>query len=545
MRFFVFLICFLISNNIFASDFISPLNFGLDKAKTDIERYLVLLECHKEAIRRNKAVSYVNIDTIRIEIPLGAKSIPLSSKTDFSNVVIIVENNVEDLCLFEISSRYCKTDIPFEMLRERSRLNFLNEKAVYLVSVEDKNTWVKERSGYSYPAIRKDLLVVNEGMVQNDPIVPYNRTTSSPKCVLANVAKEKGYFRNLSFERSTKSKFITRLLTCNFQYNFIISNVKVKTPEDENLYGDAIFTIQNSAKILFDNIVVSGTYSQSNKYGYAFSLGNVYDIMMSGLKCEAKWGAFCVNCAQKVEVKNSKINRFDLHCYGRDFKLKKCFFNGTSSGYSSMFGQLEFEHCVFSECSPVSFRQDYNANTPFDLSFSSCTFNLNRLHPALVYVNGLSDEINIRPELSQKCLPNINVENCMINLSEDINKWFVFYMGKVNYKLPVEYIKKISIKNILVNKDADFDALSRPVKTKNKLNIKCTNYRYHNSKGIIEKKLLNKATLGDNALMIFDGNKVSSVKYIMGIKANYIYWALLIFFLLIGGIAYKNMSVKR
>ena len=70
---------------------LSPLDFGLKEAQTNIERYEVLLLTHTKAAKLRKAVSYKGIKQINIEIPKDGRSIPLSYKTDFAGVNIEVD----------------------------------------------------------------------------------------------------------------------------------------------------------------------------------------------------------------------------------------------------------------------------------------------------------------------------------------------------------------------------------------------------------------------------------------------------------------------
>lgn len=78
---------------------LSPLDFGLKEAETDIERYEVLLLTHKQTAKQSKAVSYKGIKQIYIEIPNDGRSIPISYKTDFAGVKIVVKNNAKNLAV--------------------------------------------------------------------------------------------------------------------------------------------------------------------------------------------------------------------------------------------------------------------------------------------------------------------------------------------------------------------------------------------------------------------------------------------------------------
>lgn len=63
---------------------VSPLDFGLLQAKNGTERYNCLYQTHCVAIAAGVNVSYRGIDSLEIEIPKNAKSIPLTVNNDFA-----------------------------------------------------------------------------------------------------------------------------------------------------------------------------------------------------------------------------------------------------------------------------------------------------------------------------------------------------------------------------------------------------------------------------------------------------------------------------
>ena len=74
-----------------------------------------------------------------------------------------------------------------------------------LLSIEDANLWVEKRSGYSYGATRKDLVVISNGQMQNIPIMAYNNTSSSPKCQAYPYRTNRKIIRGLRLSRSSDS----------------------------------------------------------------------------------------------------------------------------------------------------------------------------------------------------------------------------------------------------------------------------------------------------------------------------------------------------
>ena len=75
----------------------NPLQYGLNNAHSGVERYWVLYKTHELAKNNNGKVIYNGIDSLDIEIPRDAISIPLSEYTDFCGVVLTVKNSNKDM----------------------------------------------------------------------------------------------------------------------------------------------------------------------------------------------------------------------------------------------------------------------------------------------------------------------------------------------------------------------------------------------------------------------------------------------------------------
>ena len=156
---------------------LSPLDYGLKEAKTDIERYEVLYRTHAEAIRQNQKVSYAGIDTIRIQIPQKAKSIPLPDETDFAGVVIVVKNESRLCYLFKRTENVDSISIAASDI-DKGRFNTYPQlkRGRILLFIMDATPWVKERIGHKNGSIRKDILYIENGKARNHIIMPYNNT---------------------------------------------------------------------------------------------------------------------------------------------------------------------------------------------------------------------------------------------------------------------------------------------------------------------------------------------------------------------------------
>ena len=144
---------------------LNPIQFGLLKAQTPAERYSILYQTHCEAKRLGRAVSYKGIRSIEVEVPNNAKSIPLTYKTDFNDVSIIVTNNSSDMFMFEMSDEI----VPIIVTKEQiDNGDFTDIPELMgdgcLLVLEDETPWVKERIGYNYPVIRRDILLITKAI---------------------------------------------------------------------------------------------------------------------------------------------------------------------------------------------------------------------------------------------------------------------------------------------------------------------------------------------------------------------------------------------
>ena len=137
--------------------------------------------------------------------------------------------------------------------------------------------------------------------------------------------------------------------------------------------------------------------------------------------------------------------------------------------FSSVFGDVYFEKCIFQNCRPVLIESSFNAYTPFELTFKRCIFNLNSKWNYILTLIELEEAHNSRPELSRKSLPNITIKNCTVNLTDDMKEWYIVNTGKVLYKEPLDYISKIVVKRLTINGNVDYRLFSTKLETTNPL----------------------------------------------------------------------------
>lgn len=456
---------------------VNPRDYGLNRAKTGEERYYVLLRAHQEAKRVGRSVTYKEIKRIDLTIPPHAKSIPIGQYTDFAGVTINVLNNQKRVALFTLSNESKKIQIP-PLIIDNGDFSCIPEisKGQHLLMVRDKNPWVKERIGYGYSFYRCDVMIIKDGIAQNRPVMPYDNKNSLPECYFCPLGGDSIIIKNLVFNRDKNSTQITGLLDISMTANVVIDSVKLYTPEGHEMYSDAIIKIANSSNITLKDIYARGSYSQKDHYGYVFEANNVYGLNVRNVDAEADWGVFGNNNLNQVDIEDCKINRFDIHCYGRDVTCKRCRFEGLYNQFSSTYGQILFENCVFNNFTPYLNAGSYNAFVPVDLTFEGCTFNITPDKNAIIKLSGLTEKVNSRPELEVKCMPNVKIVDCALHAKDDIDVWYVIHPGGIRYKEPIGHIDNIDID---IKMDGDLAkkmvVIPRYVKTRNKLNFKLMN----------------------------------------------------------------------
>lgn len=434
---------------------LSPFNYGYAQAKSGVERYEILYKTHSEAVKWGVDVDYSGIGRVNLVIPPTAKSIPLTIHTDFSNAVFYVVNEQKDLFLFSMVGKAESVKIDKSHLtRCKQYLPELSGRNV-LLSIEDGNPWVENRKGYNYGATRRDVIVVKNGRMQNMPVMPYNNAASVPLCSWYPLDTTPKVFKNINFIRSTDSQYKTFLMQIEGQYNFLVENVSITTPTSSK-NGDTAIKIANSAKVRFRDVKIAGTYSQEKKYGYGITMNNVYDVTFKRLTAHAAWGIFGNSNMQNVLLEDCNINRFDIHCYGRDVVCKNCTFCNLYNQFSSIYGTVRFTKCQFMNFTPVVIEYSYNAYTGFDLVFQDCFFKVSESSGknCIVSVGYLDDKVNSRPELAKKCWPNVKIEGMEIQLPSKVDKVYLMRLREnVKYTQPLGYTTDFVLNDVRFTTD--------------------------------------------------------------------------------------------
>lgn len=432
---------------------ISPRDFGLDTAATGEGRYWAMYRAHSEAARVGGWVDYSGIDTLYVTLPAGFKSIPLSRTNDFHGLVLFVKNDVGNGALFSMSGERR----PLALDKQRvDGLDYTDVEELKegwnLLILNDAHPWVAQRIGYGYPQYRSDVVLVHNGKGLNAPVAPYNTDSTVLKAYHCPADTMLKRFENLSFHR-LPSEYKTYCLGVSCMNNVLIRNVHITTPKSR-LIADGAISVSACTHVRMEGVRVDGTYSGYGRwrdYGYAFSMNNVWDASFKDVVADGNWGVFGTNNMSHTTLVNCDVNRFDIHCYGRDARLVGCTLRQRQTQFSSMYGTVEFDSCRFIDCIPVRVRSSYNAYTPFDIVMKDCVFEPTLRYHALVNIMLLDTSLNKRPELSVKCWPNVTIDNLTIVAPRVVRRCYVLDpTGTLSEcEKPVDYISHV---DVLVNK---------------------------------------------------------------------------------------------
>lgn len=474
------------------------------QGKNEVELYRHLRRRHQEAFDKGAELIYPANVVLKISIPANTSPMPLSSYTDFNGCKIIVENkSIRKFTLFSLAAKVKETPVKVSC-RMINRGDFTSipqlSSGLKLLRIKDLNAWThRDPDEGDYDVFRQDIVLIKNGKATNSTTTTYEEDTSNPECLFLDVDDRQKVVCNLTVERTASSTEHTRVLQISSQNNVLVKNVKVTTPfvpqdTDNKLYKeDNCFRVVNSANIRFEDVQVRGTYSSAKTWGYAVNMENVYNTQFLRFDAEAHWGVFGNNNVNTVTLTDCRINRYDLHCYGRDVTCKRCVFSNkidnshpnqiycpssVLNAFGSMFGTLSFEDCHFVQSKPVWLRPHYKAYTPFDIVFRKCTFDILPDFPYIVATGFLDEGDNPRRELKDKCWPNVSMRDCQVNVPDKMKVLYMFFVRRQDRKVvaEIDHLSSIDLRNVKITSPSSasptFKASNAAVKLTKRLKTK-------------------------------------------------------------------------
>ncbi len=430
-------------------------------------RYEMLYNAHKQAIAEGKTVIYTGIDTLFLEIPKAAKSIELNRSMDFCNVVFKVTNNAKDVSLFTLSGQHSPIMVSKSEIDEGRYHEPELKEGSWVLVIKDENPWCV-RIGYDYSAYRKDAILIERGRAKNTTCSPYNNDQSNPSCEYFRAEKNRTIVKNLHLVRDKNCSKKTSLIKVSYQNNVLLENLSVATPES-TLFGDGAIWIENCVDVRVSNIFIDGTYSLSNQYGYGIRLENVTGFMGSNIVGKAKWGVFGNNNVNTPTLVNCDINRFDIHCYGKDVYIRDCIIRDLYNQFSCVFGTIVYERCRFINATPYVDGGSYNTNVKNKFYMTDCIFDASPSKNTIINILHIRSELNGRSALSEKYLPDVEIRNLTVNISADVKDVYLYKIGALDYKGEMAG-GETSLKEIKFNGNskAELKQSNRQLKIKNK-----------------------------------------------------------------------------
>lgn len=460
---------------------VSPFDFGLAEAESDSARYEALYQAHVFAVSVGANVSYQGIGTLTVEVTDSSRTIPLTRHNNFNGLNLIVRNTAKAHYLFSLTdTAWQEVEVGSGVVDSGDFRAFTElSTGTNLLVLEDLHPWVANRAGHKYGAMRKDILLIHNGVAQNHPISPYSTDSTKLFAKFHPTDNTLKTITDLTITRDTSSTSKTYCFNIQGINNLKISKINIYTPDPKNLYADAAINIENCTNLQMEDVLIDGTYSRTNNYGYGIQMNNIWNSRFVRLTAQANWGIFGTNNLSNTTLRNCNINRFDIHCYGRDVHVYNCQFVNLYNQFSSLFGELLFEECRFTDFVPVLMEPSYNAYTPFDITFKDCTFEATSNRNYLISGGKLDGPRNTRPELAQKCWPNVHIQNMTVNVPSSVSKVSLF----VTKSEPVNalgYISEISIDGLQFQYTdtahlASFAISSIPIITQKIINYKLKN----------------------------------------------------------------------
>lgn len=420
---------------IHAQPALSPSAYGWNDAQTDIDRYKILYRLQTDAIKLGVTVDYSEIDTANIELGYGSLLIPLADINDFKGMVINVNNTERKDYIFQRVETIRSISLTKKQIDSGDFTNIeeLNN-GDYMLCVKDKNVW-GTRNGYADSIIRKDMIYVRNGYAKNKTIMPYDNDWTDIECTYTPVRDKPVIIKNLTVNRVAGAKYCTFIISIKNINDVRIENVTINTPDAGNFSGDQAIRFYDCMNVTLKDVTINGTYSQKDKWGYGIHMSNVYGFTAKRLKGHGTWGVFGNMNINNATLEDCDINRWDIHHYGRDVTLRHCTISNLYNQYSSIFGTVTYDCCTFNNCIPHLIDSSYNTYTKYNVVFRNCTINAMDMNARMfAFYNRNDNNINPRPELSEKYWPNVHIENLKINYNGSNLKTFVKEKSYFNNK---------------------------------------------------------------------------------------------------------------
>lgn len=381
----------------------------------------------------------------------------------------------------------CFTDI--SQLNSGTKLVFVKDSTPWTFRNETPNSywsggvfstpWANWNENES--KIRTDILLVKNGMAINRPIAPYDSMQSTPVVTYMNANEDQAYFKNLTFNRSASCCKVINLAFIGRLNNVIVQNIHVTTASTNSLTNDACLTMTKITNLTIQNYDINKTYSSVSNHGYGLSMNCIWNLIIKDSHATGPmWGVLGCNDLNYVRLENCSLNRFDIHCYGRDVTCINCLFqndnyianlpssaSGSSSinnnynRLSSFYGTLSYHNCTFNGFYPLLTDYTYNVYSDYDIFIENCSMKIYLSETAFLFRMGFwAAPLNHRQKHIRKCWPNVFIDGLTISLRTDITTVYMFSLidretqnpahPEAAIKEPIYYTSYLHVKNLRI-----------------------------------------------------------------------------------------------
>ena len=428
---------------------ISPFDYGLREATTGEARYEAIYDAHCAALAFGLPLDYSGVGTVDLSIPSASKAIPLPPQTDFQGTVFKVRNNAKKCYLFSLEKVFSRVAVSGAQIdaADYSGVPALSN-GLHLLRILDDRHWVDDREGFDHPADRADVVLVRDGVGSNGPIASYDTPATRINAEYCDADETQKSFCNVTLVRDAASTQIVNLLSVRGINNLYLGNVRVETPSNTGIYSDTAIDIRHCTNLTCEDVTFDGLYCDAHETGYGLSINNTWNATFRRIHSHNLWAAFGCNNMQDSFLEDSDVERFDIHCYGRNITVRNSTLTGKGIPCSSIFGTVLCEHVTFSDCFTYSMRTEYNAFTPFDIVLKDCELIAGSQH-ALVNMGKVDAKINPRPELAKKHWPNLEVDGLTVRLIAGASTFSLYHLSDIQkYPDPLGHLSRIKVKDL-------------------------------------------------------------------------------------------------
>lgn len=462
---------------------VSPFDYGLREATTGEERFQALYRAHVAALGLGVEVDYSDVGTVELVIPSGARSIPLTRNTDFKNTVFKVRNDAAKFFLFSMENVFSRISVNGTQIdaADYSSSSVLS-RGLHILKIMDDKHWVDDREGFDHPHDRGDAVLVRDGVGSCTPVASYSTAATLINAEWCPADDSLKSFSNVTLIRDVASTQNCCLVAFRGQNNVLISNVTIQTPSYTGINGDTVIDVRYCTNVLCEDMVFNGLYCEEHASGYGLSFNVTWNTTFRRITSHNLWAAFGCNNMQDSFLEDSDVERFDIHCYGKNITIRNTTLTGKGLPCSSVYGTILCENVKFVDCYLYSMRADYNSYVPFDLVIRDCEY-YPTTQNGLINIGRLDMNINARPELARKCWPNLDIDGLDVHfpVAPSLFSFYLFPDSK-RYDQPIGYISSVKVRDMeyIYSANSTFRTyvVTTPVDVENNFLLELDNVRF-------------------------------------------------------------------